>query len=637
MCGIAGVWQSQLSFSYQSAQVEACAIGPLMRRRGPDDFQWGSWLGGTVLCHSRLKIIDLSDGGRQPMTFSPDGSPFPFMLAFNGEIYNYRELRNLLQIGGEKFSSQSDTEVLLRMLVRNGAERSLRHCEGMWAFALISSNGSHLSLCRDRFGEKPLYYHRQDKLAARQVCPSWERLAAVYFGSEPKYIFQLLRKSLPVRYDQVISCLVNGYRALYKQPEQCMFEGLHEVRPGTSIVFDRRGGRVDSHYDPDWFLVPQEEEMTYEEAVQGVRERLLRAVELRLRADVPLAFCLSGGIDSNGIVAIAKKECGYDVQGFTVGHADERYAEQSWVKLAQEAYQIPVTWVKPNERRGFFSTLREMIRHRDGPVATASYFAHFWLMRAIADQGYKVALSGTGADELFSGYYDHHLWYLAQMARSGRTKDYLDALHAWQQKILPQVRNPDLKNPDRFLTQPGYRDHLYDGRQESLSFLRNGPEVREFTEEHFTYDLLRNRMLNELFYEVVPPILHEDDANAMFWGIENRSPYLDRELTRFVQTIPTRHLVRNGLAKSVLRDALRPWVPAAILDNPRKVGFNAPMEELLKTGRDRQELLRQDSPVYRLVKREKVVALLEQKSWTNAQSKFLFNLANVKIFLEMYG
>ena len=324
--------------------------------------------------------------------------------------------------------------------------------------------------------------------------------------------------------------------------------------------------------------------------------------------------------------------------GFTVGQEDARYTEKQWVETARDDYQIPVTWVAPNEEAEFFPTLQEMIRHRDGPVSTASYFAHFWLMRAMSQQGYKVSLSGTGADELFSGYYDHHLWYLAQMAHTGQWKEYLRGRAAWEEKILPQVRNPLLMNPDQFIRHPSFRrDHLYDGRAEALGFLRYSPKVAEFTERHFTSDLLRNRMLNELFYEVVPPILHEDDSNAMYWSIENRSPYLDRELFRFTQQIPTRYLIRNGLTKAVLRDALRPWVPAVILDNPRKVGFNAPIEALihLDDPQVRQQILAQ-SPIYDVVKHSKVATLLQQRTFTNTQSKFLFNFLNVKTFLEMY-
>jgi asparagine synthase (glutamine-hydrolysing) len=249
-------------------------------------------------------------------------------------------------------------------------------------------------------------------------------------------------------------------------------------------------------------------------------------------------------------------------------------------------------------------------------------------MAAVHAAGHKVSVSGTAADELFSGYYDHHLFHLREVALDPVT------LAAWRAHVAPLVRNPYLSDPERFVRDPHFRDHIYLGADEFRDYL-TVPFDEGFDEAAFTGDLLRNRMLNELFHEAVPVILHEDDLNAMSFSIENRSPFLDRALFEHSLTIPTRHLIRDGRAKAVLREAMRGIVPDKILDNRRKVGFNAPIHALLDTADPavRAELLA-DSPLWEHVRRDRVIPLFDKPSLPNSESKLLFNLLNVKLFLE---
>ena len=181
------------------------------------------------------------------------------------------------------------------------------------------------------------------------------------------------------------------------------------------------------------------------------------------------------------------------------------------------------------------------------------------------------------------------------------------------------------------------RDHIFLDAPEFAKYLV--PAWSEpFAERLFTTDLLRNRMLNELAHENVPVILHEHDLNAMYFSIENRSPYLDRSLVEFAYTIPSRHLVARGLAKAVLRDAVRGIVPAPILDNPRKVGFNAPIFSYLdRTDPDTRASLLDDSPIFDSVRRDRIEALLQRPALPNSESKFLFYFVNAKLFLEEFG
>ena len=608
MCGIAGYYGRE---AVPAARLDACLR--LMGRRGPD--------GGAILhrrigegrnaylLHTRLRIIDLDPRANQPFACEHGH------LSYNGELYNYLELRGELAARGAQFRTQSDTEVLAQVLAGRGWH-GLDACEGMWAFAWLDDAG--LTLARDRFGEKPLYV--------------FEDGSGVYFGSEPKFLFALLGRALPVNHDHLYRYLVNGYKALYKTPAT-FFLGLRQVEPGCVEVYDGEGRRTEHRYwQPRFDTV--DEGMTFDDAAAATRERLVDSVRLRLRADVPIAFCLSGGVDSNALISIAKRRLGYDVHGFTIMNTDERYEEREMVETAVRELELRHTAV-PVETQGFLSGLRELVRYHDSPVSTITYYAQWKLMQAVASKGYKVSVSGTGADEIFSGYYDHQNLYIEALGSDPAAQE--AARESWRRVIAPIVRNPYLQDPDCFVKNPGLRDHIYLDAAEFSAYLHE-PWREPFAEAAYSRVPLRNRMANELFHESVPPILHEDDLNAMYYSIENRSPFLDRALFELCQSIPTRHLVRESRAKAVLREAVRGIAPSAIIDNPRKVGFNVPIFDYLdvKDEKVRAEIL-QDSPVYRHVRRERIAKLLDEADLPNSQSKFLFYFLNAKIFLEEFG
>jgi asparagine synthase (glutamine-hydrolysing) len=606
MCGIAGY------FGHEEIPPERIdRTLALMRRRGPDDAgvrHFRNAAGNHIhLLHTRLRILDLDKRANQP--FMVGGH----WLAFNGELYNYLELRAELTARGETFVTSSDTEVLLRALATVGVP-VLDRCEGMWAFAHYDERDGSLRLCRDRFGEKPLLLLPQDD--------------GLYFGSETKFLTALSGRKLPVDLDHVKRYLINGYKALYKE-RRAFYQGLSEVGAGEIVTIEADGRqRRESYWR--WEPVP-DERMSYADAVEGTRERLIRAVELRLRADVPLAFCMSGGVDSNSLISIAKRSLGYDVHGFTIMGSDERYEESDLVQEAVASLQLRHTPI-PTRTEGFVPRLRQLVHQHDAPVYTISYYAHWLLMESIAAHGYKVAVSGTGADELFSGYYDHFLAYLAEVRGDGPR--HAAARDAWNEHIRPVVRNPFLSDAELFVKDPAFRDHIFLDAHRFSEYLKE-PWHEPFHEHAYSPQLLRNRMLNELFHESVPVILHEDDLNAMYYSIENRSPFLDRPLFDWSCQIPTRHLMRNGYAKAVLRDAMRGIVPSRILDSRRKVGFNAPIFAFLdRSDADVRAQLLDDSPIYDVVARPKIEALLDMDSLPNSQSKFLFYFVCAKLFLE---
>ena len=562
----------------------------------------------VYLLHSRLSIIDLDKRANQPFCIGD------YVLAFNGEIYNYVELKKELEERRYAFRTESDTEVLLRILIGQGW-RGLDKCEGMWAFALYDVKKEILMLSRDRFGEKPLYYYKTDH--------------GLYFGSEPKFIFTLLEDRLKINYDQLYRYMINGYKSLYKN-EDTFFMGLKEVKPGTSLHVGEGFSSTMRYWHPSF-----EQDDSFPDAIEQVRESLINSVKLRLRSDVPLAFCMSGGVDSNSLISIAKKVLDYDVHGFTVMVEDERYNEREEVDYVKQELGLRLHTKVYINKEGFLDNIRELVIHHDAPVYTISYYLHWLLMRAVAHRGYKVSISGTGADELFTGYYDHFNQYLYEIRENAEF--WLQQRGTWERDIKPFVRNPFLKDPDYYIQYPSPRRHIYLDNDKFAKYLVQDWK-EDFTETNYVDSLLRNRMLNELFHESVPVILHEDDINAMYFSIENRSPFLDRNLFELSCRIPTWFLMIGGWSKIILREAMRGILPDGISLNRKKVGFNAPVHSFLDVkDREVRESLLDDGPIFKHVEKGMMEKLIDKDYLENSESKFLFYFLNAKIFMEEFG
>ena len=605
MCGIAGYFGIR-----PPGQTQTGACLSAMRRRGPDHagMYRETLADGTqvVLLHSRLQIIDLDPRSNQPLRYARK------VLSYNGELYNYVELREALIQEGVIFETRSDTEVLIAALSQWGLD-ALDRFEGMWAFALFDEQTKGLTLCRDRFGEKPLYVY--------------EDADGVYFASETRFLAELRGAPLDVDEDQLQRYMVNGYKALHKR-DRTFYRGVRQLPAGSWLqIRAGRAGQPRQYWEPRY---NPDQSMSYDDAVAAVRSELRESVRLRMRADVPVAFLLSGGVDSSGLVGMAKRALGAEVHAFTLVHDDERYDEREAVQHTVADLGIEHTAV-PIARDGFRDRLGELIRYHDAPLFTTTSYVQWLLMEQIAARGYRVVVTGVGADELFSGYYDHHNLFLGEMYG---TDAYDAARAAWDRHIAPVVRNPHLKDPDLYVRTPEFRGHVYLNNEWFGSCTRRGWQ-EAFEERAYASSLMRSRMLNELRHESVPVILHEDDLNAMFFSLENRAPYLSRRLCELSYRIPTRHLIRDGRTKSPLRDALRGVVPNRILDNRTKVGFNAPIGSMLQLDDpETRAWLLDKGPVFDLVRRDKLESMLSLSQVPNSVSKFLFSFVCAKTFLE---
>ena len=608
MCGIAGYFGKRIK-----SQVVLNKTLKSLNHRGPDSKGLYSfndnYLNNIYFLHTRLNIIDLEKRSNQPFIYEN------FVLIFNGEIYNYLEIRDLLISEGVSFNTKGDTEVLMKGLIQWGIDKTLDKLEGMWAFAFHNQNTGVLYICRDRFGEKPLYFLRQND--------------GIYFSSETKSLFQLLDNKPNINFNQIHRYLINGYKSLYKQ-KSTFYKNVEEVGRGQYIKINKSLKLISKNY---WQLNTRVDgSLTYSDSVEKVRESLLRSVSLRLRSDVPIAFCMSGGVDSNTLISIASREAKYDVHGFTIVNSDERYDEIDLVKKSVAELGISHTSISL-KKKNFLKDLKILVNSHNCPVYTISYFLHWKLMKAINKAGFKVSISGTGADELFTGYYDHGNLFLKSMY--DKPKIFNKALAGWKKNHLPHVRNQNLQDPYLYIKDPNFREHIFDDSKIFSKYL-NQEWHENYTEKNYGVSFLRNRMLNELFHEIVPVILHEDDLNSMYYSVENRSPFLDRNLFETAFSVPEQHLIKNGIKKSVLRDAVRSIVSEPVLNNPKKIGFNAPIEDLIDINdSEMREFLLDDNQVYELINKKKIEGLFKKEKLSNSESKFIFNFLNLKFFFEI--
>ncbi|MFC1673566.1 asparagine synthase (glutamine-hydrolyzing) [Pseudomonadota bacterium] len=608
MCGIAGSIGTSLPDPGQRQNALAA-----MRSRGPDangEFTGAFQNAQVSLVHTRLAIIDLDLRANQP--FQRDG----LSLVYNGEVYNYVELREQLTALGHTFTTTSDTEVVLEAYRAWGLD-CFDKFEGMWALALLDP-ARGLVLSRDRFGEKPLYTQVVD--------------GTVYFASDLSALAALSGKKPGIDETHVMRFLVNGYKAGQKQP-RTYYKDVAVFPAASFAVLDSGTMAQPQRY---WELSYAPKDMTMEQALDGTRERLDRAVQLRLRADVPVAFCLSGGVDSAALASIAHKRFGQELHSFSIIDGDPRYNESANIEaviqdLGCHAHKIQTS------TEGFFDRLDDLVAYRRQPVITISYYVHSFLSQSIHEQGYKIAISGTAADEMFTGYYDHYSMWLAEMSGEVGRNDFDALVEDWKHSYGQVVRNPFLQDPTAFANNPDQRDHIF-LNQDLFEDMLVKPFHEDFAESHYSDNLLRNRMMNELFHESIPPILAEDDANSMRWSVENRSPYLDRDLVEFLYTVPARHLIHDGYAKWLLRAASEGALTDPVRLDKAKKGFNASILSLVdvKDAATRERLL-SDSALFEVLDKNKFADLLNREEWPNSLSKFLFSALSVRAFYDQHA
>lgn len=611
MCGISGFISSEYNLEKNVTNTLK-----LMSSRGPD---YQNYVKFNVkkkqinLLHSRLSIIDLQKRSNQPFKIGN------YTIIFNGEIYNYLEVRENLKKKNYKFKTNSDTEVLLNCFIEY-KEDCFNYLNGMWSFAIWNDHDNTLFLSRDPFGEKPLYY-------------SFES-GNFFFGSEIKYLFSLSNSKKYLNDDKISHYLFDGYKSIYSD-DKTFYKNIFSLPHGSYLKINLDNNyKIKKYYnlsvDNSKF-----EKFNIEESIKKNKDYLIKSVDLRMRSDVPLAFCLSGGIDSGSIVSIASKVLGKKVDCFSIIDNDEKYNEYDNIKkvvkdCGVKHYPIFLKDKKDN----FFSKIEELIDYHDSPISTISYFIHAYLLEDISSKKFKVSISGTGADEMYTGYHDHYLQYFASV--NCDNKIYKDNLTFWEQYIKPSLRNPALTDKDFYKKNPKSMSNVLEQNFELKEFSRRSKSYSSIKEKKFTENILRNRMLNEMFYEIVPSILKHDDHNAMMNSVENRSPFLDKELLAFTCQIPTEFLIQNGFQKFILRESMKDILIDSVRLDRKKRGFNASINSLINFNKTKniENIFSKKNVINEFVDLDKLKKSIDFSNIPNHISKFLFSIINSDIFLK---
>lgn len=511
-----------------------------------------------ALAHRRLAIIDMSDAALQPMS-TPDRR---YWIAYNGEIYNYLELRRELESVSERFSTDSDTEVVLRAYARWGTG-CFERFNGMWAIAIWDDHAKTLTLSRDRFGVKPLYCGCAD-----------DRLV---FGSEIKSLLSpgLLRA-------RVDWTAVGAYLrfSLVDHSQGTFFKGIEAFPPGHFAVVDVE---TPTRVMPVRFWQAEPDEgarsLSYSAACERFAELLESSVALRMRSDVPVGSCLSGGLDSSAIVCVAhglrrKSGGGSPFHTFTAGNEDAAADERRYAAIVNRATDSRPNLTVPT-CDGFLSELDRLVWHQDQPFTTASIYAQWCVMRAARESSIPVLLDGQGADEGLCGYRKYYALRLIGLLKSGRLGT-----------ALSEAASLLTRGDRGLLRLRGARRYLPRGthRPESAAMLQG--ELRH-AHDSTRIDLVAAanipaRQLADLTTFSVPSLLRYEDRNSMAWSIESRVPFLDYRLVSFLLGLPDDYKLRAGRTKAVLRDAMAGIVPASVLSRRDKVGFETAQDRWMR-------------------------------------------------------
>lgn len=590
MCGISGFWNQPQQFKQDELIRIIQSMSDTLQHRGPDDR--GIWVNaerGIALGHRRLAIVDLSPEGHQPMLSANSR----YVIVFNGEVYNFLELREQLGKLGHKFRGHSDTEVMLAAFSEWGVERAVKSFNGMFAFALWDQQEQTLYLGRDRLGEKPLYY-------------GWV---------ENTFLFSSELKALKVYPDfrgEINRDAITLYlRHNYIPAPYSIYQGIYKLPPATILTLhDTTQLAQPKSY---WSAKIAVEEGVNNpflgseiEAIQQLDHLLRDAVGLRMIADVPLGAFLSGGIDSSTVVALMQAQSSQPVKTFSIGFYEKKYNEAQYAKAVAQHLGTDHTelYVTPEEARAVIPQLPSLY---DEPFSDSSQIPTF-LVSQLARQQVKVSLSGDGGDELFTGYKRYFLgrsiWQKIGWMPEGWRQLAASALtslspHTWDEAfsilkpLLPNrlqrhflgdklhklaevmsVPNPEIMYRS-LVSHWKYPADVVIGASEPLTHLSNEQSWANVA------NFIQQMMYLDTVTYLPDDILVKVDRASMGVGLEARVPLLDHRVVEFAWKIPLSLKIRNNRGKWLLRKVLHQYVPKKLIERP-KMGFGVPIDRWLR-------------------------------------------------------
>lgn len=606
MCGFYTILSKVKDYTYNESIIDK-----YLSHRGPDSkkkiFQKEDLF--FISRFYRLSIIDVNKRSDQPFRFKD------LILTFNGEIYNYLEVKEYLKNKYKaKFETESDTEVLIQFLFYEGI-KNINKLKGMWSFVLFNKKTKKTIICRDRFGEKNLFCYFNNK--------------EIHFCSEIAALVKNLKLN-SINENYINKYLFCSYRYLNFNNET-LYKNITNIEPGSYIIIDKQLNIKKRKYFKKKSDLKQSS-FSRNTIIKNVRNLLKDTVIKTMRSDVKLAFCLSGGVDSSGLVSIAKKILNKNIKTYTIYSDDKKYNEFNSVKKTIKKLGINKhKWVYLN-KNNTFKNLKSILKKRLTPLPTLTSYIQWNLMREISKDGYKVVISGNGADEMFSGYYDHYLCFFSDIKdKKKRNKE----LSCWKKNILPLIRNKDFRNANYFKMNNFPKYLISFDQNLAKEFSKKNIKKLRFIQKKYDNSFLKNRMKNEMFRESLPVILNEEDLNSMYFSIENRSPYLDNNIYSFMEQVQVKNYINNGFAKSILRDSLKNVAPSHIINNHEKIGFNIDIDEIINfNSKTIKQFLLKKSYMFNYIKYQKIKKILSNSDLIREYKNFLFKILNLKIVFD---
>lgn len=561
MCGIAGLFSPSGRLPGETVLTNACNA---IAHRGPDgEAQWKN-SGNTIwLGHRRLKIIDLSAAAAQPMCFQNR-----YYIIHNGEIYNYIELRETLIKKGIVFQTASDTEVILAAYTQYG-EQCVEHFNGMFAFAIWDEQEQKLFAARDRFGEKPFYYYYDNE--------------QFVFASEMKALWALGVQKEPDP-EMMLLYLGPGLTNIPNQPERTFFKKIVSLPPAHALTV---GGtettpRILSYWTLNRTVNKQ---ITAEAATEQFRSLFLDSVKKRMRSDVALGTCLSGGLDSASVVSACRQinTTTYQHTCFTAVFPGFEKDETELSAATAAMFNLKQILVTPSANE-LANDLEKLLYHQERPVISSSAYAQYRVFKAAKENGITVLLDGQGADEVLAGYYRYLHWYLQELVvQPFKLKKELKAI---RKNELPLQWG--MNNYAAALFPKAAAKKLEQKAMQSVT--AHAALNPEYTRAYFNTASIYKpaiRNLNDILYfttvqQGLGDLLHMADRNSMAHGVEVRLPFLDHALVAFIFSLPSSFKIHEGYTKWILRNAMQESLPSSVVWNTKKTGFETPQQQWLQ-------------------------------------------------------
>ncbi|MDB5959351.1 MAG: asparagine synthase [Massilia sp.] len=581
MCGISGIINKDGSAVDPGA---IRAITDLVAHRGPDGE--GFYFGGSfAFGHRRLAIIDVSAAGKQPMAYLDR-----YVITYNGEVYNFIEVRERLARCGYRFASNTDTEVILAAYDKWGQD-CVDHFNGMWAFAIYDIERRLIFCSRDRFGVKPFYYS--------------DRLDRFVFGSEIKQVLLGAGGAAVANMAVLRDFLVEG---LHDHTSATFFEGVKSLKAGHKLVY-----RLDDHtmVETRWYTLPTREElprMSAHAATTRFLQDLKQSIRYRLRSDVKVGTCLSGGLDSSSIASLSapmySAASGQPFQAIHARASEAAIDESGHARTVADANGIELCIVEPT-LADFAGAVDDVTRCQEEPFAAPSIFMQFFVFKKAREIGCKVMLDGQGGDEILLGYERYYAAHLQSLARLAAARElwaihrhgnggFINVVARLAYFSLAWVRIGALRRRHGFLKD---------------CYLTDFPNIRALAAA--TADV-RSMQRLEIESFQLPHLLRYEDRNSMYHSVEARLPFLDYRLVETCYGIDTSLKIHRGWTKHILRVAMRGLAPASILWRVNKLGFEAPTGTWIGAMRASMETaIRGSVLIERMCKREIDLARLD--------------------------